>query len=145
MNPTTTAEQLIRDYYAAFNRDDMAGFLALLADDVIHDISQGEREIGRERFARFLDHMNRCYHERVADLVVMTEPGGRRAATEYTIHGTYLATDPGVPRGTAPASGQSYVLPAGAFFEIHDGKIARVSVHYNLGDWIAQVNEGTAP
>ncbi len=142
MNATTTTEQLIRAYYDAFNRGDSAGFLALLAEDVIHDISQGEREIGRERFAQFIDHMNRCYHERVADLVIMTAPGGRRAATEYTIHGTYLATDPGVPRGTAPACGQGYTFPAGAFFEIRDGKIARVSVHYNLGDWIAQVNEG---
>lgn len=145
MTATPSTEALIRNYYDTFNRGDMAGFLALLAEDVIHDVSQGEREIGRAAFARFLDHMNRCYRERIADLVVMTEPGGRRAAAEFVVHGTYLATDPGVPPGTAPASGQSYILPAGAFFEIRDGKVARISVHYNLGDWIAQVNAGAVP
>ena len=30
-------------------------------------------------------------------------------------------------------------LPAGAFFEIRDGKVARISNTYNLNDWIAQV------
>ena len=43
----TATEALIRGYYDAFNRGDMAGFLALLTDDVIHDVSQGGREIGR--------------------------------------------------------------------------------------------------
>ncbi len=141
----TTTELLIRAYYDAFNRGDRAGFLALLAEDVIHDVSQGEREIGRAAFARFLEHMDRCYRERIEDIVVMTTPDGRRAAAEFVVHGTYLATDPGVPPGTAPASGQRYILPAGAFFEIRDGKVARISVHYNLGDWIAQVNAGATP
>jgi ketosteroid isomerase-like protein len=38
------------------------------------------------------------------------------------------------------ARGQRYRLPAGAFFEIRDGKIARVTTTYNLRDWIAQVS-----
>ncbi len=136
----TATEALIRRYYDAFNRGDMAGFLALLTDDVIHDVSQGGREIGRDAFARFLDHMNRCYQERIEDITVMVSADGARAAAEFTVHGTYLATDQGVPQGVAPARGQRYTLPAGAFFAIRDGKIARISNHYNLGDWIAQVN-----
>jgi hypothetical protein len=32
------------------------------------------------------------------------------------------------------------VLPAGGFFEIRGGKIARVTTFYNLNDWIAQVS-----
>lgn len=51
------------------------------------------------------------------------------------MHGEYLADDDGLP----PARGQAYVLPAGAFFEIEEGKVARISNHYNLNDWIAQV------
>jgi hypothetical protein len=35
-------------------------------------------------------------------------------------------------------------LPAGAFFEITDGLISRVSVYYNLADWIAQVSREDA-
>jgi steroid delta-isomerase-like uncharacterized protein len=133
---------LVRAYYDAFNAGDVTAFLALLTEDVAHDISQGERETGRAAFAAFLDHMNRCYREHITDLVVLTEPTGSRAAAEFTVHGTYIATDPGVPAGAAPARGQTYTLPAGAFFTIRDGKVARIANHYNLGDWIAQVNAG---
>jgi steroid delta-isomerase-like uncharacterized protein len=134
------AERVIRAYYAAFNAQDMDRFLTLLAEDVVHDISQGGSEIGREAFARFMAHMNRCYRERIEDLVVLTEPFGDRAAAEFTVHGTYLATDPGVPAGTPPARGQTYVLPAGAFFTIREGRVARISNHYNLAGWARQVS-----
>jgi steroid delta-isomerase-like uncharacterized protein len=133
------AERLVRAYYAAFNAADMPGFLALITDDVAHDISQGGREVGRAEFARFMDHMNRCYRERIVDLVVMVSTDGDRVAAEFTVHGTYLATDPGVPAGTSPARGQTYALPAGAFFTLRDGRMARISNHYNLGDWVRQV------
>ena len=132
----TDAARLVRAYDDAFNAGDEAGFLALLTDDVVHDINQGGREVGREAFARFLSRMNRCYRERIADLVVLTEPSGTRAAAEFTVHGTYLDTDEGLP----PARGQGYVLAAGAFFELRDGKVARVSNHYNLPEWIRQVS-----
>jgi steroid delta-isomerase-like uncharacterized protein len=132
----TPAETLIRRYYDAFNAGDEAAFLALLAEDVVHDVNQGGREVGREAFARFLSRMNRCYRERIADLVVLTEASGTRAAAEFTVHGTYLDTDEGLP----PARGQRYVLPAGAFFALRDGKVARISNHYNLPDWIRQVS-----
>ena len=65
----------------------------------------------------------------------MTSPDGSRAAAEFVVHGEYLADDEGLP----PARGQTYVLPAGAFFELKDGKVARISNYYNLNDWIAQV------
>ena len=136
----TDAATTIRAYYAAFNARDTEAFLGLLTEDVIHDISQGGREAGRTAFRRFMGHMDRCYKETLTDLVVMASPDGRRAAAEFVVHGTYLATDPGVPAGTAPARGQTYSLPAGAFFELRDGKVSRISNHYNLGDWIAQVN-----
>ena len=135
-----TAEQVVRAYYAAFNAHDTPTLLALLTPDVVHDVSQGGREMGVEAFARFMAHMDRCYDERIEDLVVMSDTGGARAAAEFTVHGRYVATDPGVPDGTRAASGQSYVLPAGAFFAVRDGRVERVSNHYNLGDWVRQVN-----
>jgi steroid delta-isomerase-like uncharacterized protein len=131
---TTTAE-LIRQYYAAFNRQDMDAFLSLLTDDVIHDINQGGRETGRAAFAAFMQRMNTNYREQIVDLTVMVTPDGQRAAAEFTVLGEYLATDEGLP----PARGQKYRLPAGAFFDVRDGRIARVSNYYNLNDWLAQV------
>jgi steroid delta-isomerase-like uncharacterized protein len=50
--------------------------------------------------------------------------------------GEYIKTDEGLPA----AKGQTYRLPAGAFFEIRDNKVARITNYYNLQDWIAQVN-----
>lgn len=130
------AEALIRRYYAAFNDRDAAAMLALVADDVRHDVNQGATREGRAAFAEFLAHMDRCYEERLSDLVVMTEPTGAHAAARFTVHGRYKATDEGLP----PARGQTYVLPAGAFFAIRDGRVARVTTCYNLSDWIAQVS-----
>ncbi len=130
-----SAEKLIRDYYAAFNARDWDGMLALLADDVAHDISQGGRETGRDAFKAFLAHMDSSYRERVRELVVMVAAGGTRAAAEFELDGEYLATDGNFP----PAKGQRYTLRVGAFFDVRNGKIARVSNHYNLKDWLAQV------
>lgn len=134
---TKESADLIRAYYDAFNRQDYDGMAALLTDDVAHDVNQGRRETGRERFRAFLDHMDRCYRERIRDLVVLTGSGGggARAAAEFVVDGTYLATDEGLPE----ARGQTYSLPAGAFFEVRDGRIARVTNYYNLPDWVRQV------
>ena len=110
------ATELVLAYYAAFNRGDWAGMQALLADDVVHDLNQG-------------------YREQLRDVVVMASPDGSRAAAEYVVHGDYLEADDGLP----PANGQKYVLPGGAFFDIRDGSISRISNYYNLEDWLAQV------
>jgi steroid delta-isomerase-like uncharacterized protein len=135
----TTAEQtiaLIERYYAAFNAGDAEGMLACLSEDIAHDVNQGERETGKAAFRAFLARMERAYRERLSDIVIMTNADGRRASAEFVVHGDYLAADEGLP----PAHGQPYVLPAGAFFDIRDGLISRVTVYYNLTDWIAQVS-----
>ncbi|WP_408904356.1 ketosteroid isomerase-related protein [Neoroseomonas soli] len=130
-----TAADLIRSYLDAFNRADRPAMLALLTEDVAHDINQGGRETGRDAFAAFMARMDRCYRERLVDIVVMMETGGSRAAAEFVVEGEYLATDEGLP----PATGQRYRLPAGAFYEIRGGRIARVTMFYNLQDWVRQV------
>jgi steroid delta-isomerase-like uncharacterized protein len=129
------SEKLIRAYYAAFNAKDETGFLALLAEDVVHDINQGGCEHGKKAFAAFLTRMNLCYDEEIVDLMVMANEDGSRAAAEFTVLGTYIAGDSGLP----PAHGQKYRLPAGAFFDIKNNKVVRISNYYNLEDWLKQV------
>ena len=133
--PRTATLALLDRYYAAFNAGDAEAMLACLADDVAHDINEGETQHGKAAFAKFLAHMDRCYTERLDGLVLMANDDGARGAAEFTIHGLYKATDEGLPE----ASGQAYVLPAGAFFAVRDGLIARVTVYYNLADWTRQV------
>jgi steroid delta-isomerase-like uncharacterized protein len=130
------AIQLIGRYYQAFNNGDMDTFVSLLTDDVVHDINQGDREEGKEAFAKFMVKMNHHYREQLVDMVVMANAEGTRAAAEFVVLGEYLNTDEGLP----VANGQTYRLPAGAFFDIRDGKVARVTNYYNLGDWIEQVD-----
>lgn len=127
---------LLERYYAAFNAGDWAGMLACVADDVAHDVNQGARQVGKDAFAAFLAHMDRCYKERLEDIVLMANDEGTRAAAEFVVHGRYLATDEGLPE----AKRQTYVLPAGAFLTIADGRISRLTMYYNLADWEAQVN-----
>ena len=128
-------EALIRRYYDAFNAGDTAAMLACLADDVIHDVNQGARRVGKAAFTDFNRHMAETYEERLTDIAVMVSADGTRAAAEFNVHGTYLKTDEGLP----PASGQKYQLPAGTFFVVANGKIARVTTYYNLTDWLLQV------
>jgi steroid delta-isomerase-like uncharacterized protein len=127
--------KLIRDYYIAFNKGDSEGMLAFLTDDVIHDVNQGERRVGIEKFRAFNARMTHHYKETLTEIVVMVSKDGTRASAEFNVNGTYLNTDSELP----PAKGQTYVLPAGTFFAIRDGKISRVTTYYNLTDWIAQV------
>ena len=129
---------LIRRYLEAFNAKDSDAMLACLSDDVIHDINQGGREIGKEKFRWFNAKMSRHYDEELSDIAIMTDDSGGRAAAEFTVRGTYLSTDEGLPE----ANGQRYSLPAGIFFEIDDGLISRVTMSYNLPDWIAKVKAG---
>lgn len=133
MNQATA--QLLKDYYDAFNRQDMDAFLAMLTDDIIHDINQGNREESKQAFTAFMDRMNAHYKEQIVDISITTNEAGDRAAVEFVVLGEYLSTDEGLPE----ANGQTYRLPAGAFFEVRDGKVARVTNYYNLEDWIAQV------
>ncbi len=130
------AVEIVLGYYAAFNRGDRDGMLALLADGVVHDLNEGERQVGKPAFAAFMQRMDASYREQLRDIVVFATQDGDRAAAEYVVHGEYLRDDEGLP----PAKGQKYVLPGGAFFDIRDDRIARVTNYYNLQDWIGQVS-----
>ncbi|HXE87491.1 MAG TPA: ketosteroid isomerase-related protein [Hyphomicrobiaceae bacterium] len=126
---------LIERYYAAFNAGDDEKMLACLAEDVVHDVNQGARRTGKTAFRAFSAHMERCYAEQLESIVVMATADGAGAAAEFDVLGTYIETDDGLP----PATGQTYRLPAGAFFEVTDGLIARVTTYYNLAAWLKQI------
>jgi len=126
-----TANETVTAYYDAFNRKDWTAMLNLLHPDVRHDANQGSTHVGKALFEQFLQHMDECYDETLTDIVVMTEPSGRRAACEFVVNGVYKKTDGDLPAAT----GQTYVLPAGAFLELTDGLISRVTTYYNLPLW----------
>ena len=67
--------------------------------------------------------------------MVFTDGSGTRAAAEFYIRGKYLSTDKGLPE----AKGQEYYLRVGAFFEIAEGTITRVTNYYHLRSWLGMV------
>jgi len=125
----------VQDYYAAFNSGDREGMLALLTDDVVHEINESATESGKAAFREFLGRMDHSYQETVEDLVVFNCDDATRAAAEFFIRGKYLVTGTGLPEAT----GQTYHLRVGAFFDLRDGKISRVTNHYNLRSWLRMV------
>ena len=127
--------ELIQTYYAHFNAANWEGMLELLTDDIEHDLNESVREVGKDLFRAFLARMSQSYQEHIEPLETMVNIDGSRAAAEYTVSGTYQATDTGLPE----AQGQQYSLPGGAFFTVRDGKIARVTNYYNLQDWLSQI------
>lgn len=126
----------IRRYFAAFNAGDTDAMLACLTEDVAHHVNEGQIRTGKAAFAEFCAHMTACYREELTEMVIFEAEGGTRAAAEFMVNGTYLATDPGLPEAT----GQTYRLPGGSFFTLRDGLIARVTTYYNLADWLRQVS-----
>ena len=130
-----TAFDTVTQYYNAFNRKDWTAMLALVHTDVRHDSNQGETRTGKEPFTQFVRHMNDCYDEMLTDMVVMTEQTGSRVACEFVVNGTYKKTDGDLPAAT----GQRYVLPAGAFLEVSNGLITRITTYYNLPLWESMV------
>jgi steroid delta-isomerase-like uncharacterized protein len=130
-----STEVLVRRYFEAFNRGDHDGMLACIAEDIVHDVNQGERRAGKERFRAFLARMAHHYSETLANIAVMVSADGTRAAAEFNVVGRYLVTETGLP----DAKGQRYALPAGTFFAVRDGQFTRVTTYYNLTDWIMQV------
>ena len=128
--------EILRAYYAAFNAKDWEGMFACVHEDVAHYPNQGSLRTGKAAFREFVLHNAAAYDEQLTDVVLFASEGGApRAASEFVVNGTYLEADPGFPA----AHRQKYTLPGGAFFEMKDGLIARISNYYNLEDWLEQV------
>ena len=130
-------KSLIAAYYEAFNAGHTDDMLDLLHDEVEHHVNEGQIRRGKALFAEFNAHMTESYKENLTDIVIFANEAGDRAAAEFVVNGTYLKTDERLPE----ARGQIYRLPAGSFFTIRDGKIARVTTYYNLADWMRQVSQ----
>lgn len=133
--------ELVRRYYQWFNEGRWEELLALLDEDVIHNINQGDCEPGIEKFRQFLVRMAVCYEERVHDCEYFTCSESGAVAVRYAVIGTYKKKDGSFP----VAKGQSYSLGGGCFFDVFTGKIKKINNYYNLHEWLQQINESTNP
>ncbi len=131
-----TAVETLKRLYAALNAGDRDTALSCLTDDVVFDTLSGVREIGRDRVRWALAERGRSFAETYRDLALMCDEGGRRAAAEFTLRGTYQADAPGLPT----ASGQSFSVAGGAFFDVEPGgRLSRASFYANAADLVRQL------
>jgi steroid delta-isomerase-like uncharacterized protein len=136
-NACMNALEIVKEYYGYFNGKNWDGMMGLLDDEIRHETNQGEVRIGLEKFREFLGIMDTCYDETLTDMVFMGEPTDIRVAVEFVVNGIYKVADEGLPN----AHNQKYVLPAGAFLEVKNEKICRVTTYYNLPLWIELVSK----
>lgn len=131
-----TSLEIVQNYYHAFNSGNWNEMLKYVDDQILHEPNESEPRIGKELFVEFLKKMDTCYEEQLTNIVFYTSSDESRIAVEFTVNGIYKKGEVGLPE----AKGQSYVLPAGAFLEVKNGKITRVTTYYNLELWISLVS-----
>ncbi|MBY0424026.1 MAG: nuclear transport factor 2 family protein [Cytophagales bacterium] len=131
-----TAKQTVEAYYTCFNKKDKQGMLAFVSEDIRHEPNQGIPRLGKELFTEFLDKMDECYEEVLTDLEYFESSNPDKMAVEFIVHGKYKKAEAGLP----PAHGQTYILPAGAFLEVRNGLVSRVTTYYNLELWLSLVS-----
>lgn len=130
------SKALIRQYYDSFNQKNWKQFFNLLDDNIVHEVNEGDKEVGKARFQKFLDRMNTSYDEQINNVIIYEADIKNLFAVQYIVSGTYLKTDPGLPE----ARGQKYEVKGAAFFEIEEGKIKVITNYYNLNEWLSLIN-----
>ena len=129
------SEHLIREFFTLFNAEKWTEASLLLSDQVMHDINQGPRVIGREPFLKYLVETARYYKESLSHLFVIVSEDGSRGSAEFYVHGEYLKTHGLLPK----ANGQKYEGFHGVFFEIEDQQISRFSHYFNYQSFLEQL------
>ncbi len=128
----------VQAFFDAINASDFDALLDLLHEDVVHDINEADRQIGKPSFRVQLIQAKSAFDETLSDISIMIAENSARVAAEYTRRGTYTQTTNGLP----PADGQAFSLQAGTFFEIEDGLITRVTNYFNKAELVRQLSEG---
>ncbi len=127
---------LITAYYQAIESQHLDKFMDLLSDKVVHDINEGETEIGKDKFKTFM--MDQFSHGKIKikDLIILTSSDGQYAMSRFICSGTYDKSIAGYPK----AHGQKWEIPVVSYFKIENNKISQVAVYYNLKNWVNQLS-----
>lgn len=133
LSPT---HELIKKYYDSILSQNLSEFLGLLTIDVVHEINQGNTEIGREKFKTFIAEQFSHGKIKIDDLIILTSPDGKYATTRFLCSGNYAKSI----EGFGPAKNQYWKIPVVSFFKVSNGKISHVAVYYNQNEWMKQIS-----
>jgi steroid delta-isomerase-like uncharacterized protein len=123
-----TSERTVSDFLAALDARDGTRLAALMSDDIAYDPCDGARIVGAAEVRDALIARAAALEEKHGDILVLTAAQEGRAAAEVTLRGSYRQTLDGLP----PASGQSYSIAAGLFFDTEGGRVARFSRYFDV-------------
>lgn len=127
---------IAKQYYEYFNAKNWNGMVSMVSDNVIHEPNQGDTRNGIEQFKDFMKMMDESYEETLTNLDFFVNESNTKVACQFTVNGIYKKGEEGLPE----AKNQTYILPAASFLEISNGKITKISTHYNLPLWISLVS-----
>lgn len=128
-------EALIQAYIDAANIPDNAAILALMDDDIVFEINQGMRQIGKDNLRLILASKAAHMKEQLADAVIMSNVDGNFGAAEFTWKGSNLVALEGFPN----SGGQRFSMRAVITFEVEDGKFTRITSHRDVNEWKRQI------
>jgi len=128
-------EELLKEENAAWNSHDVDKIATFYTDDCIkEDVAVGVRARGKEA----MNAVNRGAFAAVPDMKIelgLIISSGDKAATEWTMSGTYSSKQPGAP----PVTGRPFSIKGATIMQLRDGRISRVSDYWDSALFLRQV------
>ena len=137
--PRTSAIRQVSDaWMAGWNNKDAEALVALIADDLTYDDPAWPTTMRRAADVRAFT--SACWRSMpdmqfTEPLGVFSARNGQRAVAPW--HMTATFTGPMEPPGFAP-TGDRIEIDGVDVFEVHDGKISRLSTYYDMADLMRQ-------
>jgi steroid delta-isomerase-like uncharacterized protein len=123
-------EAVVTAFFDAFGRHDVEAIIALLSDDIVEDLPGVGPLEGIESERAFLTGLFAAFPDMVVE-VTRVMAASRIVAVEWVRRGSFT----GQPFQGLPASGKAFVSRAAGFFEVDDGRISRITVHTDTGQF----------
>jgi steroid delta-isomerase-like uncharacterized protein len=129
---------VVRALFDAFNEGDMARAAATVTDDFeLVDLAAGQTFHGRDGCRQWLETFKMALPDARTEVVNLVGDGDR-VASEHIGRGTQ--TGPFVtPAGAIPPTGRQIELRIGEFYELREGKIAKLHAYYDGATMLRQL------
>lgn len=144
MGGASDGARVAGDYYAAFNRRDLAAMEALLADDAVLEVpGTGERHEGRDAVMASERGWLTAFPDGRIDIEEISG-GGDTVVVEFTGRGTH--TGPlQTPEGEIPATGRRGTLRFCDVMTVRDGRIRSVREYFDSLAMLTQLGLTAEP
>lgn len=134
----TNTINLIKTYFESYNARQANTYFGTISSNVVNETNQGNAIVGLETFKVFMHAFMTSFDSRMSQIVLLVSDDGRYASASWVNTGTYVKSDPAIT--AIPAKNQKYTVHGANFFEVSDGKIARITTYYNAEEFAKQLN-----